>query len=66
MKIKEKLIATDSRFSDIIEALDVKEVCMECGYFNKNQAQYYRCAIIGNCIGVTLSDRVNEYLIGKL
>ena len=51
------------RFSDVLTlGCKLKPVCMCCGYFNPNRTEMYRCASMPGCPGVTLSDRVKEYL----
>ena len=56
----------NGRFYDVIRYLNISDHCGRCSFFDREQPQTYRCACIGSCIGVTLSEKVKSYLIEKL
>lgn len=63
---KERLIAIDDgRFEKVLNGLNVKPVCEGCNTFNPLKRESYKCAVLGRCPGITLSDRTKEYLIKR-
>lgn len=56
----------NGRFKHIFEAIEIKETCMECSFFNKDAKDGYRCANISCCPGTILSTRVREYVIKRI
>lgn len=51
------------RFKNLLESVRFKSVCVDCSYFDKSKKHSYRCAVPGQCIGVTISDEVKNYLL---
>ena len=69
MSFSERLIAIDDgRFEKLIEAMDgTSDYCERCRFWTGNEADgQARCACIGSCPGVTLSERLKDYLKEKL
>ncbi len=69
--LKDKLISVDNgRFKDLIESLDVKNICLKCITFNQTLVYdpdiEYRCAVPGKCIGATLRSELISYLLWKV
>lgn len=59
----------DGRFKNIINALEIKEVCGECDHFNlsiQDPREGYRCKCTPSCIAATLNTSVISYLNYKL
>jgi len=66
---KDRLIAVDKdRFKTLIQPLSVTDTCEGCYYWDKDlgTGRAYRCATMGNCIGVTLSERIKGYLRDRI
>lgn len=68
--IKIKLCEIDGgRFKDIIQALDITDVCGRCNYFNlsiNDRTKGYRCHCTGSCIAATLHTKLISYLNWKM
>ena len=62
------LDAEPGRFDDIIHALDVKDFCEDCFFWDSSLGprHAYRCACMPKCIGETLSESMKSYLKWKL
>ena len=43
--------------------VEVKSVCFTCKYFDDTKADSYRCAVLGTCPGITLSEQVKRVLV---
>lgn len=59
----------DGRFKDIVNAMNVHEICGDCDHFNlslKDQGKGYRCKCMPSCIADTLSDKLISYMNWKL
>lgn len=64
-KVKLKQIQNE-RFWELINSLEIEDCCENCQTFDKSKGDVYLCAILGTCIGITLSERMKEYLINEL
>jgi hypothetical protein len=68
--LKRKLLDIDNgRFSKIIKAVVVKDICSECFYFMPtitDSMHGYRCRCIPNCIAATLHPHLQSYFWWKL
>jgi hypothetical protein len=69
--LKEQLVAIDNeRFKELIEVLEVKDVCFKCHYFNPKQypdpLDGYRCKCAPYCIAATLHPKLQEYLLKRV
>ena len=69
-RLKDQLKAIDNgRFNKIIEALDVKDICIECNHFNytlNDIRKGYRCKCTPSCIAATLHPDLQSYLLMKI
>jgi hypothetical protein len=57
------------RFVKIIDAMNVKDICAQCDYFNlsiRNPKMQYRCYVACSCIAATLSEVLIIYINKKL
>lgn len=55
----------NGRFSDIVNAIGVKDICGQCGHFNptiKDPRQKYRCYTTPHCIAATLNLHTQSYM----
>lgn len=65
--LEDRIIACDKgRFEGLVKGMRVKDVCLDCTYFNPKGAGGYRCAVSPTCIGVTLSSELNSYILWKI
>ncbi len=55
----------NGRFQNVIHAFKMNDSCHKCGYLRPN-GEMYRCAVIGGCPGVTLSQRTKDYIERKI
>jgi len=65
---KESVIAVDDgRFAELLRVVGFKDECCRCAYFTGEYSDkmYNRCAVMGRCAGVTLSEDLKEYLMRK-
>ena len=60
----------EGRFSSLIDAMVVIDVCIKCAYFNqqlsKSSDNLYRCKVSPNCIAATLSVELISYLLWQI
>lgn len=69
MRLIEEIKQIDGgRFVGIIDAIDVKEICGNCYYFNKSvdRGSAYKCRVLGSCPAATLSYELQSYIATKL
>lgn len=68
--LKESLCDIEGgRFKNIINAMNVEEVCGKCDHFNlsiNDPSEGYRCKCMPSCIADTLSSKLISYLNWKL
>jgi len=53
----------NGRFKLILESVNLKEECFNCSYFNENAKSLYRCAVMPQCIGISLSSQLKDFLL---
>lgn len=64
---KEQLYNVDGgRFKPVLSTLGITPECFVCSHFDETKVDEYRCACLGSCIGVTLSERLKEYLLSNI
>lgn len=62
MNLRAELRAIDDgRFERVLSALDVRDACAECKYMNPRAKETFRCAVLGSCPAVTLSEKTLDY-----
>ena len=65
--LKDRVASIDkNRFSDLAGLLDFQDCCLECHVFDSVAEDDYRCAMLGTCPGITLSEDIKQYIIRKL
>ena len=65
--LKQKICALeDGRFCKLAKALVFQPNCENCNVFNYKAENGYYCAVQGTCIGVTLNNKLNLYLLWQL
>ena len=65
--LKERVASIEkNRFADLAGLLDFEDNCLECNEFDSTLPESFRCAMLGSCPGITLSEELKQYIIRKL
>lgn len=66
MNLKEQVAAIDDGRFEAIAKLDFSDSCRRCRTWTGEGAGGYRCACLGSCPGVTLSEEMKDYIKRKI
>lgn len=70
MGLKDRLRSMEEgRWASLVDAIEVKEACGECYFFNPNVRdpdKQYRCKVMGSCVAVSVHPLIQHRMYKAL